>query len=271
MEITAFGSPFSHDTSSCHFTPPKNHTWVYDRKCSSDIEVYMDYSICGGFNSECKNKYLWFSESGDIISEKLNYFINNFNTFKEHYKRIFVNDKSLLKLDSTVIYSPPGSNQPWVRDRGIHTKTKNMSMVASGKNATDGHKLRNCLMRKLVQDGVEVDCFGRNFRPFEYKEEVTSDYFFSIVVENGSYSNYYTEKIMDCFAAGTIPVYHGSPDIGEMFDDRGIITITDDLDYFSLNKDIYYSKIEYVKNNLHLCNSHQSADDYIYDRIMESL
>ena len=38
-------------------------------------------------------------------------------------------------------------------------------------------------------------------------------YKFALCVENAKFSGYITEKIIDCFVAGVIPVYMGSPDI----------------------------------------------------------
>lgn len=47
----------------------------------------------------------------------------------------------------------------------------------------------------------------------ENKLETISDYQFSICFENMIWPGYMTEKIIDCFVAGTIPLYWGAPDI----------------------------------------------------------
>lgn len=48
------------------------------------------------------------------------------------------------------------------------------------------------------------------------KYEVLSRYKFSLCFENMAMRGYVTEKIFDCFYAGTIPVYLGAPDIGDL-------------------------------------------------------
>jgi isopentenyl phosphate kinase len=53
--------------------------------------------------------------------------------------------------------------------------------------------------------------------------------------ENSIYPKYYTEKITDCFATGTIPIYYGDRSIGEDFDMNGIIFM-DDIDINNLAK-----------------------------------
>lgn len=48
------------------------------------------------------------------------------------------------------------------------------------------------------------------------KYEVLSRHKFSLCFENMAMRGYVTEKIFDCFYAGTIPVYLGAPDIGDL-------------------------------------------------------
>ena len=49
------------------------------------------------------------------------------------------------------------------------------------------------------------------------KQETMSDFKFSICCENIESPGYITEKIIDCFIAGTIPIYMGSNDISTHF------------------------------------------------------
>ena len=47
------------------------------------------------------------------------------------------------------------------------------------------------------------------------KIETISNYKFTVCFENTQYEGYVTEKMIDCFIAGTIPVYLGAPDVEE--------------------------------------------------------
>ena len=49
-------------------------------------------------------------------------------------------------------------------------------------------------------------------------------YQYSIVMENGRYPNWITEKLIDCLLSRTIPIYWGAPNVGEYFDRDGILT-----------------------------------------------
>ncbi len=71
-----------------------------------------------------------------------------------------------------------------------------------------------------------LDWFTKGENTFiEDKWEGLSEYKYSIAIENSMHSGYFTEKITDCFLAGTMPFYWGCPDIKNFFDDRSFILI----------------------------------------------
>ncbi|MDB2522374.1 glycosyltransferase family 10 [Planktomarina temperata] len=49
------------------------------------------------------------------------------------------------------------------------------------------------------------------------KLESLRDYRFHIAIENSSYDGYFTEKITDCFLAGTYPIYYGCKNLDQYF------------------------------------------------------
>ena len=84
-----------------------------------------------------------------------------------------------------------------------------------------------------LKDDNRVDFYGSGCeKPIEFKIEALKDYMFSIVIENSIESDYFTEKILDCFLSGTIPVYVGSKTTSQYFDENGII-------YFPVEDFIY--------------------------------
>jgi hypothetical protein len=110
-----------------------------------------------------------------------------------------------------------------------------------------------------------VDLFGRGFSEIQFKEDGLATYMFSIAHENASYPGYFTEKILDCFATGTIPIYWGDPEIGRIFNTDGIIMLNETFKLDSLTPDLYYSKIEAVKENCQIVKDNFiMVEDYIY-------
>lgn len=68
---------------------------------------------------------------------------------------------------------------------------------------------------------------GRVFGgPVQDKVSTLSDYRFSLCFENTRFPGYVTEKIFDCFFAGTIPVYLGAPDIDSYVPRDSFIDVT---------------------------------------------
>jgi len=94
---------------------------------------------------------------------------------------------------------------------------------------------------------------------------------FSVAIENSSYGSYFTEKVQDCFATATIPIYYGAPDIGKFFNPDGIITLTDDFDVSKLTTEMYYDKIDAVKENLEIIKSLPINEDNIYKTYLQEL
>jgi hypothetical protein len=88
---------------------------------------------------------------------------------------------------------------------------------------------------------------------------------FSIAIENAVNTNYFTEKIVDCFLTGTIPIYYGCPNIEQFFNSDGIITFTtqEELDEIlnTLTPELYQSKLESVRDNFERCSNYPSDND----------
>jgi len=116
----------------------------------------------------------------------------------------------------------------------------------------------------------QVDFYGRGFNEIENKEEGLIDYMFSVAIENASYATYFTEKIQDCFATGTIPVYYGAPDIGKFFNPKGIITLDDEFNVDLLTSEMYYDRLDAVKENLEIVKDFAINEDYIYNTYLKT-
>lgn len=111
-----------------------------------------------------------------------------------------------------------------------------VSFLTSSKNSFPGHKLRQEIYDKLDPSyGYEALRVFKHRSPpiIGDKRTILEPYMFSIVPENSEHAGYYTEKIVDCFIAKTIPIYWGCTDIGNHFDTNGIIQFRDwsDLSY----------------------------------------
>jgi hypothetical protein len=59
------------------------------------------------------------------------------------------------------------------------------------------------------------------------KQELLQRHKFSLAFENSAYPGYVTEKILDAFLAGTVPIYWGDPTITQQFNPKAFIHCLD--------------------------------------------
>jgi hypothetical protein len=264
-KINLIGDTFTHLTGgnkgySVHGKESKYIEWVLDN--SSDITFYVDDKIIQALSDHIGGiKYGWLHESKHVIADIVLEVRNNYEKYFEVFENIFTHNKELLDLDSRFKWVP--ANGFWIKDAKIYQKSKMISFITSNKNFTPGHKVRLNWVDKI---GDQVDLYGRGFNEIENKENGLCDYMFSVVIENGFYDSYYTEKILDCFATGTIPVYLGSPDIGNYFNLDGIIPLSEEFD---ISEEIYYNKISSIMENLEKVKKIEILEDYIFKMYLE--
>jgi hypothetical protein len=128
--------------------------------------------------------------------------------FVARYHKLFHEVLSFdLKLGEHIPVKYCPSLMTWIpaHQRRLYEKTKFASMVVSGKQITPMHKVRHELAEKLDQLGI-VDLMGSKYQWFDNKIDSLQDYKYHIVVENSTCPGYFSEKVIDCFATGTIPI-----------------------------------------------------------------
>ncbi|MDC1424838.1 glycosyltransferase family 10 [Oceanospirillaceae bacterium] len=120
--------------------------------------------------------------------------------------------------------------EPWVEGENVDftaVKTHSCSIISSGKTDLVGHKLRHQVIAWLRLRDYDVDVLGRGYKPFEHKQEGLLPYTYSVIIENVQEPDYFTEKLLDCFVCGTIPVYWGAPNISHYFNVDGMVICND--------------------------------------------
>ena len=256
---------------SCLNYPPRNFNWIFNKyPTNNQPVVYFNSAIEFGVNDSYPGpKYGWLGESSELSNDIITHLKNIKHILKQKYKKIFVNDLRIIELDKDLFfYNPPASNMPWIILPQIYPKKKLCSYITTFKGHTSGHKIRLSVYEQIKKNPIfRGNIFGKPHNPIDDKLTGLKDYMFSIVIENSRYSKYYTEKVTDCFATGTIPVYYGDKSICEDFDENGIIFINEKLDLSTLNPDLYYSKSKSVENNYAKVLYLETADDCIYEKI----
>ena len=247
------------EPSSSALNATKHVQWVYDG--SGEVNIYVSQRALDALNDTSgKPTYIWLLESKQIIPQYYQWIIDNYEFVTSRVDGIFSCDKELCAKYPKISYSIINA-VPWVQDRKVHEKTKLVSMIASNKRMCEGHARRLQFVDKFRD---KLDFYGRGFNEISCKEDGLRDYMFSVGIENAVYDTYFTEKLTDCFACGTIPIFYGCKGVTEYFNEDGIIFLDDDFDLSMLTKDLYYSKMDVIKDNFERSINFPVAEDYLY-------
>lgn len=97
-------------------------------------------------------------------------------------------------------------------------KAKEISVISSSKTISEGHRKRYQFVKNLQEHfGERLDVYGQGLNDVPDKWDAIAPYKYHIVLENSSYTNYWTEKIADTYLACTYPIYYGCPNLYDYF------------------------------------------------------
>jgi FkbM family methyltransferase len=261
-------SNFSHSKSALGFDsacllPTARFDWNRDLKENEDLVVFVDGEISKSQEIKSKHKVAWLIEPREVnplLSQQALALAKNFDAIMTH-------DKDLISKLTNGVFVPIGGT--WIKpeDWGVHEKTKRVSIIASRKSYASGHSLRHSAASLISEE----DRFGGAHRKIENKIEALSSYKYSVTIENCRQRGFFTEKIIDSLIVGTIPIYWGCPDIGEFFDERGIITFENVEDLSKIlesDLDSYYESVKsIVESNAKKARRFASCDELLFNTI----
>lgn len=119
------------------------------------------------------------------------------------------------------------------------------SVVVSNGNCAFRNHVHDLLNSyKTVKSGGKYKNNLPNSKPVSDKISFIKKYKFNLAMENEEYPGYVTEKIIDAWAAGCIPIYWGSERIYDEFQKGSFINVSD----FRNEKDLL-EYIEFVDSN----------------------
>jgi hypothetical protein len=164
------------------------------------------------------------------------YLYNN----KEKFELIITHDPDVMEKCKQAVFMPFGGCWIDPEDRKRLEEGKKeyaVSMICGYKDYMPGHLVRREIWKR--QEEIKIprkfyqSCLskppGFNDNPKlesnNGSKALVMDCMFHLAIENCQETNYFTEKIIDCFVTRTSPIYYGCPEIGKWFDTRGIIRV----------------------------------------------
>ncbi len=183
-----------------------------------------------------------------------------------HFDAIFTYDWEYL--EAGIARGAPWRFYPFggsrIRDWGVFDKSANASIIVSVKAITEGHRLRHEIVKRF---GEHLSVFGEPYTEYlDPKPPGLRPFRYSVVVESGRSDYYFTEKLIDCFSQGTVPVYWGCPSMAD-FEADGIIPFEtlDDLTYIlaNISEQDYLRRMSAIRRNLELARGFRCAEDWL--------
>lgn len=247
-----------YDLVSFDYSPPTSNDQliVFTDHELKKVDNYTDYHGL---------KIAWLIEPQQIIPTWYSWIVGNHTKFDY----VFTHHKWLLNIDPKFRLITFGGCWIDLSDFKVYDKNKMISIIASHKTRTMGHQMRHNIIRHCKD---KLDVYGLKYNYIKEKIDGLRDYRFSVVIENAREDAFFTEKLIDCFATGTIPIYWGCPCIGDFFNTDGMLIcegenqIDQTINY--VTKLHYINMQEVVKENLELAKNHLEYEG-IYNGIKE--
>jgi hypothetical protein len=225
-----------------------------------------------------ENRIAWLQESRGVLG----HLYKQVGSVVKDYKIFLTHDKDFLGDFQNTRFLPGGGiyvgNPFGGGEIQIYSKSRMCSIICSYKKTTPMHSIRNQIADAIKEmKDVEYQVFGNSPYLFNYVPVIQSleSFRFSIIVENTLGEQYFTEKLLNCFATGTVPIYLGAQKINNFFDANGIIKFTSIRNLFSkilprLSEDLYYSMLPNIKKNFELVQQFKCTEDYVWENYLKS-
>ncbi len=257
---------FSHNHSASTLSHLDQNI-VWDRNVGNDDIVFYTDNFDNATSGKIKIAFLL--ESPIVMPHLYNYFMNANNRRKFNYILTF--DERLLSIGENFIeYSLGGC---WIepKDIKIHNKNRNVSIISSHKNEHAGHKMRHEIIRNF-RSKIDLVC-GRGYSEIPNKIVALRDFRYSLVVENFRINHYFSEKLIDCFSTGTVPIYWGCDSISNFFNNKGMILFTklEELNSIlnTVGESDYESRLSTIADNFEKCKAFRVCENSILSSIQK--
>jgi len=248
---------------------PSHFKWTREGSLT-DPTFFTDGSMRDREQFRSRRRYIgWLLEPSGLRPE--NYVIANNMLNKQKLNYVLTYNRILLDAHERALFYPYGGS--WIDFDlwGIREKTEGVSIIASHKAQTLGHKMRH----KAIEFYHDYfgGIYGTAYTRVKSKFEALASYRYSVVIESCRENYYFTEKLIDCLSVGTVPIYWGCPAIGDFFNKHGIITFSRMKDLGKilrrLDKRDYESRLFAIAENIELAKQYRVCEDWMYENCRE--
>ena len=262
---------FSHTKYRNYNVCRPNSYFEWDRDTSNvkpdDILFMTDHSMFQAASYNCR-KVAWIIEPCEKNSAIHNWIIDNCGLFEI----VLTYEKNLLDVGKNFTYYVAGCCWIEEKDTRIWDKTKLISTIMSNKQQTEHQRFRHVLKNGHLND-VDVYGAGGNIKVAQDSGKIESlkNHMFHIVVDQSMVEHGFTEKAIDCFATGTIPIYRGVESIKKYFNVDGMLFFKTPQELDEVKKlcteSYYRSKMASIVDNFNRSKDFFVCEDWLYKNL----
>lgn len=280
MELNLVDSHFAHEAYCVPGVEAERLLW---RRSDFDESIPTVFSHESMYRSEyshllLENRMGLLLESKSVIPRVY----RKVESVMGDYSLVFTHSERLLARFPNARWIPGGG--VWVGgsfaggEMGLHPKSRNVSFLSSKKTQTAMHRKRLLWAWRLERRDRGVDVFRQKMRSARHLSVVDTlrDYRYSVCIENYIDERYFTEKVLNCFASGVVPIYMGARRLADFFNPDGFIAFNSYPDLVervlpSVNEADYERRLPAIKENLARVSEFRSVEDYIVRNYLDSM
>jgi hypothetical protein len=267
--------------------PPREDTWAWVTGNGGDVHVFEDSQLPEHVNFPGKKKVACIVESPaiyDYCKGNHSWVFHPYQWIRDNHQHfdVVMSPMTFLKdlVGDRYWWVPAGGNRIDPENFGLWEKERLLSIVASDKQWTEGHKLRHQIVQKHRD---KMDVYGRGFNDLVDRYDsnrrgkilALGPYYYSLAIMNSVYGDYFTEILTDVLACGTIPIFWGTTNIGKYFNPDGIIQFQNMAEFEAilptLTPELYHKKMSAIVENIEKAKAYNTRFDWIYDNYRDKL
>ena len=223
-------------------TPGERGIWdgikfTFDPVEECDFLIVLNNQLKNDVTVNCYPEHVWALMQEPYVKGHSDWMAEK----HEAFDRVFTHH--IPSVDAKYVVSHPAD--PWHVQRTfdqlilspLSEKKKAISWIAGDPTDLPGHIKRLTFLTYVRQNAsVDIDYFGKAIRYIKDKWEGLAPYRYTIIIQNSSSRDYWTDVVADSFLSGTVPIYYGCPNLETYFPEESFIRINIDEPGASLER-----------------------------------
>jgi hypothetical protein len=223
-------------------TPGKRGIWdniqfTVDPVEECDFVIMLNNNMKSQSIVKCPKENIWALMQEPYVKGFTDWMIEGHEPFFHVYTHYIPSNHSRYIVSQPALPWHINKSFDQLSQMDIPPKSKAISWIVGNAMNIPGHIKRRSFLQFMQNNAsIDIDLFGRAVQVIEDKWDGLAPYKYSLAVENSCSSDYWTEKIADCFLSWTIPFYYGCTNLEKYFPEESFIRIDIDKPQIAMDR-----------------------------------